>query len=165
MERARKVAVVAHCFMNVNTKVKGLARFAGAHPLVSELIAEGQGIVQLPCPEVTYLGMRRWGMAKEQYDTPAYRRHCRSLVEPVVETLAALVDDGCVITGIWGMDGSPSCGATATCAGYEGGELESMAERPVSRHVPGEGVLFAVLQECLAEAGLDAPFRAVPEQG
>ena len=163
MNRNRKVAVVAHCLLNVNTKVKGLARYQAVHPLVNELISTGHGIVQLPCPEVAHLGMCRWGMTKEQYDVPAYRRLCEGLVQPVVDTLRALADDGCEIVGVWGMDGSPSCGAHMTCAGYVGGELESRVAEPVSSHVPGEGVFFSVLRRACSAAELEIDFKGVAE--
>ena len=38
-------------------------------------MSEDVGVIQLPCPEATFLGMRRWGMTREQYDVPAFRRH------------------------------------------------------------------------------------------
>jgi predicted secreted protein len=165
MQRGKKVAVVAHCLLDVNTKVKGLATYAGVHPIVRELISEDVGIIQLPCPEVVHLGMRRWGMTKEQYDVPSYRRLCERLVEPVLDTLRALADDGCEIVGIWGVDGSPSCGVTVTCAGFSGGELESLDALPASTHVPGEGVFLSILREACFEAGLDVPFRTIAEKG
>lgn len=31
-QRTKKIAVVAHCLLNVNTKVHGLGRYGGVHP-------------------------------------------------------------------------------------------------------------------------------------
>jgi predicted secreted protein len=166
-ERQRRIALVAHCHLDINTKVHGLAdRPAGRVELVSQLLADGIGIVQLPCPEVTYLGMSRWGMTREQYDTPAYRRHCRALIEPVVDTVAALVADGCEVVGVWGVDGSPSCGVDRTCAGYEGGEIESLiasGQVPHARAVKGRGIFFEELQGLLSEAGITPVFHGIDE--
>jgi len=164
VERCRKIAVVAHCLLNVNTKVKGLATYAAIHPVVQELISQGVGIIQLPCPEVAHLGMNRWGMTKEQYNVPAYRRLCERLVEPMVDTIRALADDGCKIVGIWGVDGSPSCGVNVTCTGFSGGELESFGAVPKSVPSPGEGIFFSVLCRACHEAGLEVSVRAVAEQ-
>lgn len=164
MKRSRKVIVLAHCLLNVNTKVHGLALYPAVHPDAGGWIGDDVGVVQLPCPEVTFLGMSRWGMTREQYDVPAYRRHCRSLLEPVVDTLAALVRDGCEIVGVWGLDGSPSCGVAETCAGYEGGDLDGVTAPPPWEHTPGPGVFMAVLQELLEDRGLSVLFAAVPEE-
>lgn len=165
--RSRRVAVVAHCHLNACTKVHGLADYESVRTSVLDRIAAGRaGIVQLPCPEVTYLGMRRWGMTVEQYDTPAYRRHCRALLAPIVETLAALADDGCTIVGTFGVDGSPSCGVDMTCMGYGGGEIEDAlrsATPPVAVKAAGRGVFMQELELLLEAACLHIPFIGVTE--
>jgi predicted secreted protein len=165
VKRSRKVAVVAHCLLNVNTKVRGLALYPAVHPVVVELLARDLGIIQLPCPEIAHLGMRRWGMTREQYDVPAFRRSCGELLEPIVDTLAGLTDDGCEIVGIWGVDGSPSCGVVRTCAGYEGGDMDALTGPPEGRYVAGEGVFIEVLRSLLAERGLSPAFHAIAEEG
>ena len=165
MERGRRVAVLAHCLLNVNTKVHGIALYPGVHPVAREILSDDTGVIQLPCPEVTFLGMARWGMTREQYDVPAYRRHCRGLLEPVVDTLAALDGDECEILGIWGVDGSPSCGVTRTCEGYTGGDMDAVTSPPEWGYVPGDGVFVAELRALLEERGLSIAFHAVPEEG
>ena len=162
--RSRRVAVVAHCHLNVNAKVCGLAQYAGVRDeVISPLIADGTGIVQLPCPETTFLGLKRWGMTVEQYDTPAYRRHCRDIIRSTVDTLTALRDDGCAITAVIGVEGSPSCGVATTCTGYAGGEIEGMTDIPHAQLTPGRGVFIEEFSALLHEAGLDVPFTGVSE--
>jgi predicted secreted protein len=160
--RSRRVVVVAHCHLNVNTKVRGLARYEGARAdVIAPLIGQGLGIVQLPCPEASFLGMRRWGMTVEQYDTAAYRRHCRAILRTTIDTLRALADDGCEIEGVLGVEGSPSCGVETTCGGYTGGELENAVEQQADR-IAGRGVFVDELRAMLEEAGLgDVPFTGV----
>lgn len=166
--RAHRFALVAHCHLNTNTKVHGLAgQPAMQSGLVRDLAARDVGIIQLPCPEVTYLGMCRWGMTYEQYDTPAYRRHCRSVLVPVVDTVTALIADGATLTGIWGADGSPSCAVTETCTGYPGGELEgphTPATPPAAMRFPGRGVFFEELGALLDAAGVDAAWFGLDER-
>ena len=59
-QRARKVAVVAHCLLNQNAKVNGFAFFPDMiKELIDALHKYNYGIVQLPCPETVYAGMRR----------------------------------------------------------------------------------------------------------
>ena len=79
-DSSRRVAYVAHCLVNQNAKVSEFAKCAGVvAPLVERLRANGYEIQQLPCPEMSYLGVVRWWQSREQYDTPGYRRHCRAL--------------------------------------------------------------------------------------
>jgi len=163
-ERSRRIIALAHCHLNSNSKVLGLACYPGARAeVVAPLIEGGVGIVQLPCPEASFLGMKRWGMTVEQYDTPAYRRHCRKILRTTVDTLRALADDGCTIEGVIGVEGSPSCGVETTCGGYAGGELEDASGQQAAR-IPGRGVFFDELRGMLAEVGLgDVPFSGVED--
>jgi predicted secreted protein len=162
------VVVVAHCHLNANTKVHGLADYRGARrDVLVPLLSAEIGIMQLPCPEAGHLGMARWGMSREQYDTVAYRRHCREIIRPLVDSLIELAADGCAIERVIGVDGSPSCGVARTCVGYEGGEISSLAEghgMPRCTLVEGRGVFMQELEEMLSEAGLDVPFEGVGEQ-
>jgi len=166
-DRSRRVAVLAHCHLNVNTKVHGLADYAGARgDVVGPLIERGIGLIQLPCPEATFLGMKRWGMTREQYDVPAYRRHCKKILKPIVESLIVLAEDGCVIESVIGVDGSPSCGVERTCVGYCGGEIEALfdsGESPEATDAASPGVFIEVLRGLLDEQGLCIPFRGVDE--
>ncbi|GAB4292970.1 MAG: DUF523 domain-containing protein [Coriobacteriia bacterium] len=166
--RSRRIAIVAHCHLNANTKVHGLADYGSTRDVVLARIAEEQaGIVQLPCPEITALGMRRWGMTVEQYDTRAYRRHCVELLEPVIDTLVALHADGCEFVGVFGVEGSPSCGVDVICSGYTGGEIEdalASSAPPHAQDAPGPGVFMQEFVRLLEEAGLVIPFFGVNER-
>jgi predicted secreted protein len=154
-ERSREIVVVAHCHLNVNTKIQGPVDYSGVRAeVIAPLIAEGVGIVQLPCPEATYLGMKRWGMTVEQYDTPSYRRHCRAILSPVLDTLAALAADGCVIRTVLGVEGSPSCGVDTTCTGFTGGEVDESALAQSAVSARGSGVFMDELRAILGETGL-----------
>jgi predicted secreted protein len=159
--------VVAHCHLNANTKVHGLANYrAVRRDVLAPLLSAEVGIVQLPCPEAGHLGMARWGMSREQYDTAAYRRHCREIIRPLLDTLIELAADGCTIERVIGVDGSPSCGVGRTCVGYEGGEISKLAEGdgvPRCISVEGRGVFMQELEKMLTEEGLDVPFQGVCE--
>jgi predicted secreted protein len=60
MKRSRRIALVSHCLLNVNAKVEGLAEYQGVHPVIEGLSAAGFGVIQLPCLEMTHMGMKRW---------------------------------------------------------------------------------------------------------
>jgi predicted secreted protein len=150
--RGRRIVVVAHCILNANAKYAGGAKRPGANIGVLEpYLRDGVGVVQLPCPESSFLGMGRWTMTRNQYDTGAYRRHCRETLRPTVDTLEEFSRAGYAIEGVVGIKGSPSCGVTETCEGFGGGEIGGV---PVSVRAAGSGVMMTVLAEMLAEREL-----------
>lgn len=169
MKRSRRLLVVCHCLLNVQTKVYPLARYPGVFiEALKEHWEKGHGLFQLPCPEITYLGMNRWGMTREQYDHPNFRRHCERLLEPVMDQLVALHRAGCDIVGVVGMDGSPNCGVHWTCEGFEGGDLDvARAQENLSRLrlTPGFGVFMGIFKQKLIQEALEVSFGAVKEQG
>jgi predicted secreted protein len=72
------VAFVAHCMLNQNSKTLGGAPCPGIYsPLVEVLRDRGWRIEQMPCPELAFAGLNRFWAVREQYDTAAFRRHCR----------------------------------------------------------------------------------------
>ncbi|MDJ0622385.1 MAG: hypothetical protein QNJ17_05440 [Desulfocapsaceae bacterium] len=74
MNRGRKILIVCHCILNINAKIQPLAPVQGVlTETIRPYLDDGCGLFQLPCPEVSYLGMNRWGMTREQYDHPAFR--------------------------------------------------------------------------------------------
>lgn len=83
MRRSKKIVLISHCILNVNSKVEGLAQYENnSLELVKYLIENKFGIIQLPCPEASFYGMRRWGHVKEQFDTPYYREHLQKYSIP-----------------------------------------------------------------------------------
>jgi predicted secreted protein len=109
-KRSKKVAVIAHCLLNQNAKVNGFAFFpAMIKQLIDILHKNDFGVIQLPCPETTFSGTRRWWYVREQYDTPGYRAHCRRILDPIVSQIVEYQKEGYKVV-IIGLDGSPSCG-------------------------------------------------------
>ena len=87
---SRKVALIANCLLNQNAKVCEGARYRGlVSPVVEALRSRGYLLVQLPCPELAFAGARRWWAVYEQYDTPAYRAHCRRLAQAIAPLIAS----------------------------------------------------------------------------
>ncbi len=169
MHRGRRILVISHCLLNMNAKVfpNATAPAAQFH-LLEPFLRDGVALFQLPCPEVAHLGCNRWGMTREQYDQPAYRRTCTHLLQPVVDQLESYVKDGCRIEAILGIEGSPSCGVFTTCEGHTGGRFHAegmdVDAATQSRKVPGEGVFIMVLKDLLDVAGLSIPFWGVQER-
>lgn len=109
-ERSKKVAIVAHCLLNQNAKVNGFAFYSSMiKQIVDVLHSKDFGIIQLPCPETLFSGLRRWWCVREQYDTPGFKSHCRRILQPIVDQIEEYQSEGYKII-IIGLDGSPSCG-------------------------------------------------------
>lgn len=130
MRRSGKIIVASHCVINQNAVVEGEARSPGVMKSAVDW-ANGQdyGIVQLPCPEFTFLGPKRPPMTTEEYDTPEFREHSRKILLPVMEQLKTYQDYGYEIAGGLGIAESPSCD-------------------------PGRGVFMQVLLELAGEYGV-----------
>lgn len=110
MQRSKKILLVSHCILNQNTVIENEARAEGAILSATEWATkEGFGILQLPCPEFTFLGLNRPSMTYEQYNTPEYRKHCRKILDPVLNQAIEYLKNGFEIAGLLGIKGSPSC--------------------------------------------------------
>lgn len=161
--RSKAIVVVTHCILNQNSKVEGIAKFPGAiTPVVDFLMREGLGILQMPCPEVTYAGIRRWQAVKEQYDIAGFREHCRNLAQSIANQIQDYYNSGYTIVAILGADGSPSCGVNKTPRNSTWGGL--IPERlPNQKLVSESGIYIEILKRELEERRLGIPFVGVPE--
>ena len=110
MLRSRTIIVVSHCVLNQNTVIPDEARSTGVMKSAVDWCHEqGYGVLQLPCPEFTYLGPDRPSMTRQQYDTPEYREHCRNILQPIIDQLQVYVEHNYQIAGGLGIAHSPSC--------------------------------------------------------
>src|SRR5674476_3866 len=75
-----EVMVLGHCLLNP------LARIKGAKPPLP-VDTKGANVIQLPCPESMFFGMRRREITKDQLDHPAYRRFCQEIFTPFADLL------------------------------------------------------------------------------
>jgi predicted secreted protein len=153
--------VVAHCILNQNARVLGLANHAGViDELVKLLLGKGYGVVQMPCPELIYGGLKRWSQTKEQYDTPMFRKLCREIAKSVAEQVKEYLDNGVNVALVIGVEGSPSCGVNETSKGYLGGIVEQTREQK-SESVEGSGILIEELRSELKRMNISIPFYGI----
>jgi predicted secreted protein len=109
--RSRKVVVLAHCGLNQNSRVAGLASYpAAVEEIVYFLIKHDVGVVQMPCPEVMYEGLSRETRTKEQYETPRFRSLCRRIARSTARLIHEYLRNGVRVLAVLGVEGSPSCG-------------------------------------------------------
>jgi predicted secreted protein len=155
----KKIAIVSHCILNQVTVAPGLSSYVGAvKELVEYLVGESYGIIQLPCPEATFLGFNRWWMSREQYDTQAFRAHCRKILEPIIALIKELRREKIPYILI-GIKGSPSCGIFTTTSNPEWGGDPSKAEKSKSNKINMPGVFMEELLKLIQEEGLPLPDR------
>jgi len=110
-ERRGKLVVVAHCVLNQNSRVLGLAH----HPAVIDEVVDvlrryNIGFLQMPCPELAYAGAKRLGKTREEYDTPNYRRHCRQIATSTANQIEEFAKNNIKLVTVLGIENSPSCG-------------------------------------------------------
>ena len=161
MDKSKRIVLMCHCILNSHSKVRGLAMYNGVlEPLVSKYISAGIGIIQLPCPEMSYLGLKRWEMTKEQYDTPFFRRHCVEILQPYVDQTIDYINNGYCIEGIIGVEGSPSCGVNITNIGYCGG-LIVQEQAHTREKIKGRGVFIEEFSKLLEAHKIEIQFHAV----
>lgn len=110
MLRKKKIIYTAHCILNQNAVIRDWERAQGAfNSIVKVLLEKNISIVQLPCPEFTFLGESRPPMTKEEYDTSEYRSVCSQLAKGIVSQMKEYLNNNYEIIGLLGIGGSPSC--------------------------------------------------------
>lgn len=115
--RDKKLCLVSHCILNCYSKLEGSGHCKGPlKEVLYPLIEKNYGIMQLPCPEMSYFGMKRWGHVKEQFDNPFFRKHCRNIIEPLMLQVQEYINNGYTLNYVIGINGSPSCGVNLTCS-------------------------------------------------
>ena len=144
-KRSRKIVVVAHCILNQNSRVLGIAYYPGMiNEIVDVLRKYEVGVVQMPCPELVCAGLLRGSQTKEQYDTPAFRRHCRQIASGIVDQVQEYSKNGFKVLAVLGVNGSPTCGVDETSTGYK-----------------APGILIEELQSKLKERKVAVPMKGV----
>ena len=166
MRRNKNIVILSHCLLNCNSKVEGLANYKGSlKELIDYIINKDYGIIQLPCPELTLYGVKRWGHVKEQFDTPYYRKHCRKILIPYIEQIKDYIKNDYNIKSIIGVDGSPSCGVNKSCFSSKWGGTLSR-ERDLKDEVcikSQKGVFVEEFARLLNKENVDIEFRAIDE--
>jgi len=149
--RSGRLVAVIECILNQNARDAGAATCAAVNRDVLRLCEEHDvGILQMPCPEIAFLGLRRsrgrGESIREALDTPEGRRCCARIGVEVADRIEAYVREGYRVLAVLG--GNP---ASPGCAVHPGsGRLE-----------PASGVLMRELEAELGRRGIAIPFRGI----
>ena len=168
MKRAKKIVLISHCYLNVNSKLEGIAIYSSVlKQLINVLIEKECGIIQLPCVEQYVCGIKRWSQVCNQLDNPYYRKECQKLLTPIVEQVIDFYNNGYRIIGVIGVNGSPSCGVDYTCIGDWGGEFGeeyNFENKLHSLKMENKyGIMMDELRKLLLNANIDIPFIGLDE--
>jgi len=154
--RGGRIAIVAHCILNQNSRVLGLAERSGViTEIVEFLMRNGGGIIQMPWPELSYAGLLRQALSKDQYDTVMFRSHCREIAEEIVDQIQEYRKCGINIEIVIGVNGSPSCGVGEASMGSSGRNMSTRES------VEGSGILMEELRFALEERSISIPFYGI----
>jgi len=155
-KRSGKIALVAHCILNQNSRVLGLAEMPCAITKIVEfLIRKDIGVIQMPCPELSYAGILRRGQTKDQCDNAMFRKHCRKIAKEIVDQIREYTKFGIKTEIVIGVDGSPSCSVNETSTGNP---CKNMAEH---ERVKGSGILIEELRIALRKRKISIPFYGI----
>lgn len=160
-KRSKKVILLAHCVLNQNSKIDRCACYPGPiTEVVNALVAKGIGIIQLPCPEVLFMGLSRGIIAEneqsiesedtrvaeamvKQANTPVFRE----LVRQQADLIAEYQKNGFAVLGLVGINGSPTCGVETNWAD---GEV-----------APGYGVFIKALDLACQQKGIHLNIQGI----
>lgn len=163
----KKIVFVSHCILNTASKVVLYnqeeidAEENLRKTFMRGIIDREIQVIQLPCPEFTLYGAKRWGHVSDQFDNVFFRSHCRRILSPVIEQLKEYLEneDFFEVLGFVGVDGSPSCGVDYTCQGNWYGSFDCRQDLDKTLEdchlVKRPGVFMDVLKEMLKEERLE----------
>ena len=148
--KGKRINILAHCFLNPETRVKGIKKPDAEINLKRIKTGEqNEPIIQLPCPEMIYFGINRRENTKDQFDFPNYRRFCRKLFLPYADMIEMFEKDGYIIS-ITGVPKSPSCGSLTTSVGGEAGKCDFF-ENTIEN---GKGIFFEEIENELKKRNI-----------
>jgi predicted secreted protein len=163
-QRSKKIVVCCHCVLNQNAKLEGIAGRPGViDEVVSVILSSGAGIIQMPCPEFIYEGIKRFDKSIEQYDCPAFQKICEKISMDIVDQIINYQQWGYKIPVILAIDGSPSCGYNLTQTAPEWKGLVAGMDWQKVRYKKSKGILFQNLTRILKDSDIKIPILGIPE--
>jgi predicted secreted protein len=157
-ERSKKIVLVAHCVLNQNSVVNGIARFPGMIIDVVQIFGEkGVGVIQLPCPELLFAGLQRHKMRRDGYNTPDFLSLCDKVLVDVIKQIETYTKNGYKILCIIGIARSPSCGVKTTRT-----TVHRKNGKTFGRTARGKGIFMGCLVTKLKNEGYDIPLIEIP---
>ena len=147
MKRSKKVIFAVHCLLNQNARAQTVAKCPGAvKEFLNYCIKNNYGIIPIDCPQLMFEPLKRDPETKEFYDNKKSREASREVIKKVVKQIKLYQKNNYQIRGIFGVEGSPTCGAVKTHVRDEKGESVSVNE---------PGIFFEELKKALRRNNLE----------
>ncbi|MGE5175605.1 MAG: hypothetical protein ACM3JJ_04445 [Hyphomicrobiales bacterium] len=149
--RGHRLIAVIECILNQNARDAGAASFRSMVDDVVRLCEEhGVGLLQMPCPEIAYLGperaRERGESIRDALDTPGGRLRCADIASDVADRIEAYVRAGYdVVAVLGGNPKSPGCAVNASAEGL----------------LRSSGILMQALEVELGRRDIAIPFRGI----
>jgi predicted secreted protein len=141
MYRSKKIIFAVHCLLNQNARAKTVAKCPGAvKEFLDFCVKNNYGIVPIDCPQLMFEPIDRKPETKEFYDNKKSRKISEAVSRKVVEQIKLYRKNNYKIGGIYGVEGSPTCGAVKTHIKNKEGKIIS---------VEGSGIFFEELKKAL----------------
>jgi Predicted secreted protein len=150
MKRSKLHVLVPYCALSQGVRADTIVRHypAVVKEVIEFFIANNINIMQMPCPELFFDGIRRRPCGKSHYDTLYNKKICREVATKVVDLILLIQSGGYEVIGILGVNYSPSCAVDFI-----------KYKRP--EKIPGTGIYIEELQSVLHEHNLDIPFVGI----
>ena len=155
-KRSTRVVAVIHCVLNHSARAPDCAVYPGINSDVVDLLARHEvGILQMPCPEMVFMGLARsrgeGQTIRDVIHTPEGHSLCRKLSKEVADAVEDYLKNGYAVEAVLGGDvKSPGCAVH-----------HLPPEHGRQRLAEGSGVLITELMEELHSRGIDIPFRGM----
>jgi len=141
MNRSKKIIFAAHCLLNQNARAKTVAKCSGAvKEFLNFCVKNNYGIVPIDCPQLMFEPMDRRPETKEFYNNKKSRKISETVAKKVIEQMKLYRRNGYKIEGIYGVEGSPTCGAVKTHVRNKENKVVSVEE---------SGIFFEELERVL----------------
>lgn len=149
--RSKQCVFVSHCILAQMVRANGLAKYNPGviKQVVQWCLDNDINMIQMPCPETLCMsgGLGRDPHGKKWYEEHAARIEWGKIAQDQAEYAKQLVDGGCEILAIIGVEFSPACAVTKLNRG------------PVI--IKDQGIYIEELKFYLLEYGLDIPFLGI----
>jgi predicted secreted protein len=129
MKRSKKIIFAVHCLLNQNARAQTVAKCPGAvKEFLDYCIENDYGIVPIDCPQLEFEPLKREPETKVFYNNEVSRNASRKAIKKMVKQINIYMDNNYKIYGIFGVEGSPTCGAVKTHIRDKNGKSISVAE-------------------------------------
>jgi len=154
--RSGRLVAVIECILNQNARERGAATYPAINQAILQLCLQYDiGLLQIPCPEMKFLGLRRARPAgttlRACLDTAAGQHCCQAISRELADRLQDYIQNGYQLLAILGGNpDSPGC-AVHHERGQQGKE----------RLADHSGILMLALQAELRKRALEVPFVGI----